>query len=560
MTEHTISASGEATVDGVVAGRDDFKVLAASSVGTIFEWFDFFLYGSLAVILSRHFFAGVNESTAFVLALLAFAAGFAVRPFGAVVFGFLGDLWGRKRTFLVTLSVMGIATFAVGLLPTYSQIGPAAAWSLVLLRMMQGLSVGGVYGGAAVYVAEHVAPSKRGFYTSWIQTTATIGMALSLIVIFTTRTLLGEPTFVAWGWRIPFLMSSVLLAITIWIQLKLSESPVYLRMKASGRSSSRPWADAFGNWANLRLILIALFGVMIGLAVIWYAAQFYVLFFMERILKVDGATTNLLVAAGLLIATPLFVFFGWLSDKIGRKPIVLAACLLAALTYFPLFKTLTNAVNPDLAKAITNAPITVVANPAECSFQFDPVGKATFATSCDIARSYLTRSGVTYDVMDAPAGSIAELRVGDKRLASFAGEQLPAKDLAAQRAAWEKEAAALVTSAGYPLGGVSTDKIDIPLTLLVLVCLMIPATMVYGPSAALLAELFPAKVRYTSLSLPYHIGTGWFGGFLPTVAFAIVAATGDIYSGLWYPLVGAAVSFVAGLLVLPETKNGDIRA
>lgn len=556
MTDQTVSD----TIDGTVVGRDDFKVLAASSVGTVFEWFDFFLYGSLAVILSRHFFTGVDESTAFVLALLAFAAGFAVRPFGAIVFGFLGDSWGRKRTFLITLSVMGVATFAVGLLPTYSQIGAAAAWMLVFLRMMQGLSVGGVYGGAAVYVAEHVPAERRGFYTSWIQTTATIGMALSLIVIFTTRTIMGEPEFVAWGWRIPFLMSSLLLGVTIWIQMKLSESPVYLRMKASGRSSSRPWADAFGNWANVKLILVALFGVMIGLAVIWYAAQFYVLFFMERILKVDGAVTNLLVATGLLIATPLFVFFGWLSDKIGRRPIVLTACLLAALTYFPLFKALTAAANPDLAKAIANAPITVVANPAECSFQFDPVGKATFATSCDIARSYLTRAGVTYDAVGAPAGAVAELRVGDTVLVSFAGEKLAPKDHAAQRAAWEKEAAALVTGAGYPLGAVSTDKINIPMVLLILICLMVPATMVYGPSAALLAELFPCKVRYTSLSLPYHIGTGWFGGFLPTVAFAIVAATGDIYSGLWYPLVGAAVSFAAGLIALPETKNADIRA
>jgi MFS family permease len=556
MTDQTISAAG----DDSIAGRDDFKVLAASSVGTIFEWFDFFLYGSLAVILSRHFFSGVNESTAFVLALLAFAAGFAVRPFGAIVFGFLGDLWGRKKTFLITLSVMGLATFAVGLLPTYGQIGPAAAWILVALRMLQGLSVGGVYGGAAIYVAEHVPAKRRGFYTSFIQITATVGMALSLIVIFTTRRIMGEADFIAWGWRIPFLMSSLLLAVTIWIQTKLAESPVYLRMKASGRSSTRPWADAFGNWANVKLIMVALFGVMIGLAVIWYAAQFYVLFFMERILKVDGATTNLLVATGLLIATPLFVFFGWLSDKIGRKPIVLAACLLAALTYFPLFKALTAAANPDLARAIAAAPITVAADRQECSFQFDPVGKATFSTSCDIARSYLARAGVTYDTVDAPSGAIAELRIGDKTLTSFQGDRLEAKDLATQRGAWEKQAAALVAGAGYPLGAADMDKMNIPAVLAILVALMVFAAMVYGPAAALLAELFPAKVRYTSLSLPYHIGTGWFGGFLPTVSFAIVAATGDIYSGLWYPLVFSALTFVVGLIVLPETKDADIRA
>jgi MFS family permease len=338
--------------------------------------------------------------------------------------------------------------------------------------------------------------------------------------------------------------------------MKLAESPVYLRMKASGRSSSRPWADAFGNWANVKLIMVALFGVMIGLAVIWYAAQFYVLFFMERILKVDGAVTNLLVATALLLATPMFVFFGWLSDRIGRKPIVLAACLLAALTYFPLFKALTAAANPDLARAIAAAPITVVADPDECSFQFDPVGKATFSTSCDIARSYLARAGVTYDTVDAPAGTTAELRVGEKALTSFRGERLEAKDLAARRGAWEKEAAALVTGAGYPLGTVDTAKINIPLVLLILVTLMIFAAM----AAALLAELFPAKIRYTSLSLPYHIGTGWFGGFLPTVSFAIVAATGDIYSGLWYPLLLSALTFVVGLIVLPETKDADIRA
>jgi len=540
-------------------GRENFKVIAASSVASVFEWFDFFLYGSLAVIISRNFFSGVDESSAFVMALLAFAAGFAVRPFGAIVFGFFGDLWGRKNTFLVTLALMGAATFGVGLLPTYAQIGAAAPWILVGLRMLQGLSVGGVYGGAAVYVAEHVQVERRGFFTSWIQITATIGMAMSLAVIFATRTLVGEADFGVWGWRIPFLLSIVLLAVTFWIQMKLAESPVYVQMKASGKSSSRPWADAFGNWKNVRLILIALFGAMVGQAVIWYAAQFYVLFFIERVLKVDAALTNLLVAAALMISTPLYIFFGWLSDKVGRKPIILGACLLAALTYFPLFKALTAAANPDLARAVATAPVTVYADPTECSFQFDPVGTARFSTSCDIARSYLARAGITYDSVHAPSGTLAELRVGDRALTAFHGDALSNADLKVKRGEWEKEAAAMIAAAGYPLMA-DSQKIDVPRVLLILVALMSLAAMVYGPMAALLTELFPAKVRYTSMSLPYHLGTGWFGGFLPPVAFAIVAATGNIYSGLWYPLIGALITLGVGLIVLPETKGTDLRA
>jgi MFS family permease len=554
---NAVETVGTIPVSGTM-GRENFKVIGASSVASVFEWFDFFLYGSLAVIISRNFFSGVDESSAFVMALLAFAAGFAVRPFGAIVFGFFGDLWGRKNTFLLTLALMGVATFTVGLLPTYDQIGVAAPWILVGLRMLQGLSVGGVYGGAAVYVAEHVEQKRRGFFTSWIQITATVGMALSLIVIFATRKFVGEAEFSQWGWRIPFLLSIVLLGVTIWIQMKLSESPVYLQMKASGKSSSRPWADAFGNWKNVRLILIALFGAMVGQAVVWYAAQFYVLFFLERTLKVDAATTNLLVAAALLISTPLYIFFGWLSDRVGRKPVILGACLLAALTYFPLFKALTAAANPALARAVATAPVVVQTDPRGCSFQFDPIGKATFATSCDIVRSYLTRAGITYDTVDAAPGSVAELRVGDRTLSSFHGEQLPVEELRVRRSDWEKEAAKLIAAAGYPLSA-DPAAINVPLVLLTLVALMSLAAMVYGPMAALLTELFPAKVRYTSMSLPYHLGTGWFGGFLPPVAFAIVAATGNIYSGLWYPLIGAALTFIVGVLVLPETKHADLR-
>ena len=539
--------------------KDNFKVIGASSVASVFEWFDFFLYGAMAVVISRNFFSNVDESSAFVLALLAFAAGFAVRPFGAIVFGFLGDIWGRKNTFLVTLLLMGVATFGVGLLPTHAQIGNSAAWILVSLRMLQGLSVGGVYGGAAVYVAEHVDPARRGFYTSWIQITATVGMALSLAVIFITRVSVGEEVFNDWGWRIPFLLSIFLLAVTVWIQLKLVESPVYLKMKAAGKSSSRPWADAFGNWKNLRLILIALFGAMVGQAVVWYAAQFYVLFFVERVLKVDAALTNLLVASALIISTPLYIFFGWLSDKVGRKPVILGACLLAAISYFPLFGMLTAAANPDLAKAIQSSPVTVHADTRECSFQFDPVGNARFSSSCDIARAYLARTGVTYDTVDANPGATAELRVGDRILQSFRGEQLSNKELAQRRTAWGKEASEMIAAAGYPLRA-DKAKMNIPKVMVALLLIMSLSAMVYGPMAAFLTELFPAKVRYTSMSLPYHIGTGWFGGFLPAVAFAIVAATGNIFSGLWYPLILAAFTFVVGVLLLPETKGVDMNA
>lgn len=539
-------------------GKENVKVIVASSVASVFEWFDFFLYGALAVIISRNFFSGVNETTAFVLALLAFAAGFAVRPFGAIVFGFFGDLLGRKNTFLVTLALMGLATFCVGLLPTHEQIGAAAPWMLVGLRMLQGLSVGGVYGGAATYVAEHVDSHRRGFFTSWIQITATVGMALSLAVIFATRSLVGEGNFNQWGWRIPFLLSILLLGLTVWIQTRLSESPVYLEMKASGKASKQPLADAFGNWTNLRLILIALFGSMVGQAVIWYAAQFYVFFFMERILKVDAALTNMLVAVALVISTPLYVFFGWLSDRVGRRPVILGACLLAALTYFPLFKALTVAANPAMAHAVATAPVTVWADKRECTFQFDPIGTAKFSSSCDIVRSYLARAGVNYTTEAAPTGSTAKLRVGTRTLDAFRGDALPGTELKARRAEWDKQAAALVAESGYPLTA-ERDRINVPMVLLILVALMSFSAMVYGPMAALLTELFPAKVRYTSMSLPYHLGTGWFGGFLPPVAFAIVAATGNIYSGLWYPLIGALLTLICGLLLLPETKGRDLR-
>ncbi len=556
MTDQTTSSvAGHSAEAGV--GREDVKVIAASSIGTVFEWFDFFLYGSLAVVISRHFFSAVNESTAFILALLAFAAGFIVRPFGALVFGYMGDIWGRKNTFIFTLMLMGVATFGVGLLPTYAQIGAAAPWILIILRMLQGLSVGGVYGGAATYVAEHAPHSKRGLYTSWIQTTATAGMALSLSVVYLTRVSVGQEAFDQWGWRIPFLLSVFLLAMTMWIQLKLNESPVYLKMKAAGKATKSPFKESFGNWDNLKIVIIALCGAVIGQAVIWYASQFYLLFFLERILKVDGSVSNILMASALIIATPLYIFFGWLSDKIGRKKVMMTACALACLTYFPLFHALTGAANPALAAAVAKAPVIVYADDAKCTVQFDLVGGKLFGTSCDIPRSFLANAGVTYDFESAPAGTMGEMRVGDQVLQAFDGENLPTAELRTRRAEWQKQASDMLAAAGYPLKA-DVEQINYTMTMLILITIMGLAAMIYGPMAALLVELFPARIRYTSLSLPYHIGTGWFGGLLPMTAFAIVAETGDIYSGLWYPVGFSAFTLVCGLLFLPETKDRQL--
>ena len=532
-------------------------IIAASSVGTVFEWYDFFLYGSLAAFISKHFFAGVNETTGFILALLAFSAGFAVRPFGALLFGRMGDVWGRKGTFLVTLILMGSATFVVGVLPDYSQIGPASAWILVAMRMLQGLAVGGVYGGAATYVAEHAPHTKRGFYTGFIQIASTIGLVLSLLAVLVTRTIMGEDKFAIWGWRIPFLLSVSLLLVTIWIQRILDESPVYEQLKASGKSSKNPWKDSFGNLHNLKFVGIALFGAVMGQAVLWYTGQFYLLFFVERVLKVDGATTNILVGLGLVIATPLFVFFGWLSDKIGRKTVMMTGLSLAVLTYFPLFHLMTQAANPDLARAYAASPVVVTADPKDCTWQFDPVGSATFSSSCDIAKSFLAKAGVNYSNIAAPAGGVASVKVGDKSLTAFPGGTLPPAALKAQRTAWEKQAAALLVSAGYPAKA-DPAKINKPLVVLLAVVMMSFGCMTYGPIAAYLVELFPTNIRYTSLSLPYHIGNGWFGGFLPATAFAIVAATGNIYSGLWYPVIIAGVCLVVGLIFMRETKGVDI--
>ena len=539
--------------------RKDAQVIGGASVGTVFEWYDFYLYGSLATYITRHFFSGVNETTGYIFALLAFAAGFAVRPFGALIFGRLGDKWGRKNTFLVTMLLMGVSTFAVGLLPSYASVGVIAPIALVTLRLIQGLALGGEYGGAATYVAEHAPPGRRGFYTSWIQTTATVGLFLSLIVILFTRIQLGSEAFGEWGWRLPFLLSGALLAVSLWIRLRLNESPVFQKLVKEGKTSKKPLTEAFANKKNLKLVILALAGLTAGQAVVWYTGQFYALFFLEKILKVDGALTNQLVAYGLAIGTPFIILFGWLSDKVGRKPIILGGCLLAALTYFPLFHALTAAANPGLAAASERAPITVIADPAQCAFQFDPVGKAAFNSSCDIAKSYLARAGLPYRNEAAPAGTLATVKIGDAVVASFDGHALDKNVLATQRAAWEAQAATALAQAGYPAASDSAT-VNKPMVVAILAILMIYVAMVYGPIAAMLVEMFPAAIRYTSMSLPYHLGNGWFGGFLPTTSFAMVAASGDIYYGLWYPVVVAGLTFVIGFFFIRETRHADIDA
>ncbi|QAY77340.1 MFS transporter [Sphingosinicella sp. BN140058] len=547
-----------APVDGVELRQNEKLVIAASSLGTVFEWYDFYLYGLLATIISAQFFSGVNESTAFIFALAAFAAGFAVRPFGAILFGRIGDLVGRKNTFLVTMGIMGLSTFAVGLLPSYASIGVAAPVTLVLLRLLQGLALGGEYGGAATYVAEHAPDHRRGLYTSFIQTTATLGLFAALIVVISIRSSMGEEAFAAWGWRIPFIVSIVLLAVSMWIRLKLNESPVFRKMKEEGKTSKAPLTEAFARWGNLKIVLIALFGAVAGQAVVWYTGQFYALFFLEKSLRVDGATANIMIAVALAIATPGFVFFGWLSDRIGRKKIILVGCALAALTYFPLFQGLSRAANPALYRAQATAPVTVIAHDAECSVQFDPIGRNKFdRTSCDIAKSFLARSGISYANVAAPAGTVAEVRIGDTAVAGVDPRGLDDATRGAAIKSFQERAKVGLAAAGYP-DKADPAAINKPLAILILTILVVYVTMVYGPIAALLVELFPTRIRYTSMSLPYHIGNGWFGGFLPTTAFAMVAATGDIYYGLWYPIVVAALTVVIGLLLLPETFRRKI--
>jgi MFS family permease len=537
--------------------KEERTVIVASSLGTVFEWYDFYLYGSLAAIIAKQFFSGLNETSQFLFALLAFAAGFAVRPFGAIVFGRLGDLIGRKYTFLITILIMGGSTFIVGCLPSYASIGVAAPIILIALRMLQGLALGGEYGGAATYVCEHAPKDKRGFFTSWIQTTATVGLFISLLVILGCRIALGAK-FDDWGWRIPFLISIILLGISVWIRMQLQESPVFQRMKAEGKGSKAPLTESFLRWGNLKIVLLALFGGVAGQAVVWYTGMFYELFFLTQTLKVPAQPANLMVAGSLMLATPFFIVFGVLSDKIGRKNIIMFGCVIAAVTYFPIFKALTKAANPDIFEAANNNPVTVVANDSDCSFQFDPIGKRTFKSSCDIAKSWLAKKAIPYRNESAPAGTIATVKIGNQAaISSFDGRTLAAADFKTQMGAFDKAMGAGIKTAGYPAAA-DMSKVNVPMVVFLLFVLALYVTIVYAPMAAWLVELFPARIRYTSMSLPYHIGNGWFGGFLPTIAFAMVAATGDIYYGLWYPIVISVMTAVIGTLFMPETKERDI--
>ena len=610
--------------------REEKKVIFASSLGTVFEWYDFYLYGSLAAFIGTAFFSDYPEATRNIFALLAFAAGFLVRPFGALVFGRIGDLVGRKYTFLVTILIMGLSTFLVGVLPGSASWGFAAPVILIILRMLQGLALGGEYGGAATYVAEHAPDNKRGYYTSWIQTTATLGLFLSLIVILIVQNALGKEAFAAWGWRIPFLLSCLLLAISVWIRLSLSESPAFKKMKEEGKGSKAPLSEAFGQWKNAKIALIALLGLTAGQAVVWYAGQFYSLFFLQNVLKVDGQSVNIMIAIALLIGSGFFVVFGWLSDKIGRKPIIMAGLALAILTYFPLFKALTHAANPALAQAEQTVRATVTAAPGDCTFQFNPVGTAKFNNSCDIATSFLAKSSVPYTIVDGPAGQPATVKVGDATITSYDATAAGA-GAAAKNAAFTHDMNLVLQKAGFPLvrdpvkvpdakldafiaanpelgldaatvragdktvtpvadlvkaklltadqAGGATDMpvytipkggafkvvadpaaINWPLTILILTILVIYVTMVYGPIAAILVEMFPTRIRYTGMSLPYHIGNGWFGGLLPATVFAMSAAKGDIYYGLWYPIAIAAMTLVIGLIFVRETKGVDLNS
>jgi MFS family permease len=540
----TIAAAAGGGVRSGGMTAEERKVIFASSLGTVFEWYDFYIYGTLGVFLAKYFFSNVPPNVAFIFTLLAFAAGFAVRPFGALIFGRLGDMIGRKYTFLITMTLMGVGTFFIGLLPGYASWGIAAPIVLIALRLVQGLALGGEYGGAATYVAEHAPKDKRGYYTSWIQTTATLGLFLALLLILGIRTWQGEDVFGEWGWRIPFLLSGILLIVSIWIRLSLNESPVFQRMKEEGKTSKRPLTEAFGQWANAKIAILALLGATAGEAVVWYGGQFYALFFLTQTLKVPGATAQILIVIALALGTPFFVVFGILSDKIGRKPIILAGFLLAALTYFPIFKGITHFANPRLEAALNAAPVVVITDPNECSFQFKATGAEKFTTGCDIAKSALVNLSVNYTNQDAPKGTPAQVKVGEQTLTATATD-------------FAKSLAAAIKAHGYPATA-DPNEINWVMTTLLLWILVIYVTLVYAPIAAWLVELFPSRIRYSGMSLPYHIGNGWFGGFLPATVFAIVAATGNIYSGLWYPVGIAVMSLIIGFLFLPETKDVDI--
>lgn len=537
--------------------KEERKVIFASSLGTVFEWYDFYLYGTLAAVIGKKFFTALDPNSQMIFSLLAFAAGFIVRPFGALVFGRLGDMIGRKYTFLVTIVLMGGSTFIVGCLPGYEMIGIAAPILLIILRMLQGLALGGEYGGAATYVAEHSPANKRGFFTSWIQTTATLGLFLSLLVILGARTAVGEEQFADWGWRIPFWVSALLLIISVWIRMSMNESPAFAKMKSEGKVSKAPLTESFGKWSNLKIVILALVGLTAGQAVVWYTGQFYALFFLTNTLKVDNATANLMIAASLIIGTPFFVIFGALSDKIGRKPIIMAGCLIAALTYFPLFKALTEAANPALAAAQAANKIVVTADPTECSFQFNPTGTKKFTSSCDIAKQVLAANSASYETVEGQGP--ATIAIGTTVIQSYSSTGLEAADAKAKDAAFKKSVTDALRTAGYPAKA-DPAGVNKPMIILILSILVIYVTMVYGPIAAMLVEMFPTRIRYTSMSLPYHIGNGWFGGLLPATGVAIVAQTGNMYNGLWYPIIVAAATFVIGILFVKETKDVDIYA
>ena len=535
---------------------EERKVILGSSLGTVFEWYDFFIYGSVAAVIAKRFFAGVSPTYGFIFALLGFAAGFVVRPLGAMLFGRLGDIVGRKHTFLLTIVVMGAATFLTGVLPTYETAGVLAPVMLIVLRMVQGLAIGGEYGGAATYVAEHAPKARRGFFTAWIQTTGTAGMVLSLLVVIASIKVSG-PAFDVWGWRIPFLVSLVLLGISLYIRLSMSESPVFEQMKARGRASKAPLKEAFGRWENLRAVLLALFGLCAGQTVVYFTSQFFPLFFLTQTLKVDSGMANLMVIAALTVGCPFFLFFGWLSDKIGRKPILLAGLLLPALTFFPIYRGLTHFANPALAAAQATAPVSVYADPASCSFQMNPTGTKKFTSSCDIAKLALAQASANYASEDAPPGSNAMIVIGSQRIESFDARGLAPADAKAKEAALRRTLGAALKAAGYPVNA-APDQINVAGVMALLILLMIFAAMSYGVLGAMLVEMFPARIRYSSLSLPYHVATGWFGGLQPTVSFALIAQSGNIYSGLWYPTVIAGFTFVVAALFIRETRGVDI--
>ncbi|MEY3841408.1 MAG: hypothetical protein RLZZ542_518 [Pseudomonadota bacterium] len=532
-------------------------VVAASATGTAFEWYDFFVFGALATVIARHFFADAGETVAYILALLTFGLGFVVRPLGALVFGWFGDRTGRKTTFLVTITLMGVATVAIGLLPDYDQIGIAAPILLLVMRMLQGFALGGEYGGAVVYVAEHAPAKKRGLMTGWIQTTAALGLIGALSVILITRAIVGTEAFDEWGWRIPFLLSALLLGVSLWIRLKLNESPAYRRMEAEGGERRAPFKEAFGTWRNGRFVLIALFGIMIAQGAVWYCGYFYARFFMERVLRVDTNTIDLVMLAVTAVSAFLYVFFGWISDRIGRKPVMLFGMILALIAIFPGFQALTRAANPALAEAQASSPIVVMADPATCALQFDPIGKTAFASSCDIAKSVLSNAGISYSNVEAAPGAVAVVRIGSVEIASVEGEGLDPAALKAARAGVETRLKAALLEAGYPAKA-DPERINLPMVFGILMIFMVAATALYGPQAAALVELFPTRVRYTAMSLPYHVGTGWVGGMLPAASFALVAWSGNIYFGLWYTLAFTAVAVVVALIWLPETRGRDM--